>query len=48
MSKAERKMSPEELQGFLHFRKRGYYTKSKKGKGSYQRHNKYRKDYEDD
>lgn len=37
MSKAEQKKSGEELQGFLAFRKRGYYVKNKKGKGSYDR-----------
>ena len=37
VSKEEQKKSGEELQGFLAFRKRGYYVKSKKGKGSYDR-----------
>jgi hypothetical protein len=34
---ARRKMSPEELQQFLHFKKRGFSVPSKKGKGSYNR-----------
>lgn len=38
MSKEERKKTDEELQGFLMFRKRGYWVKNKKGKGSYDRH----------
>ena len=37
MSKEEQKKTGEELQGFLAFRKRGYYVKNKKGKGSYDR-----------
>lgn len=37
MSKEERKKTDEELQGFLMFRKRGYWVKNKKGKGSYDR-----------
>ena len=37
MSKKEFKKEGEELQQFLEFRKRGYYVKSKKGKGSYDR-----------
>lgn len=32
-----RKMSQEELQMFLHFKKRGFAVPSKKGKGSYNR-----------
>lgn len=31
------KMTPEELQQFLHFKKRGFSIPSKKGKGSYNR-----------
>lgn len=31
------KMTPEELQQFLHFKKRGFSVPSKKGKGSYNR-----------
>ena len=37
MSKEERKKTGEELQGFLAFRKRGYWVKNKKGKASYDR-----------
>lgn len=33
----KQKMSPDELQQYLHFRKRGGVSKSKKGKGSYNR-----------
>lgn len=31
------KMTPEELQQFLHFKKRGFSVSPKKGKGSYNR-----------
>lgn len=31
------KKTPEELQGLLEFRRRGYKVKPKKGKGSYSR-----------
>ena len=31
------KKSKEELQKYLQFKRRGYYVKSKKGKGSYNR-----------
>lgn len=34
-----KKMSPEELQMFLHFRKRGGKVAPKKGRGSYNRKN---------
>lgn len=37
MSKEERKKTGEELQGFLAFRKRGYWLKNKKGKALYDR-----------
>lgn len=37
MDKREKKMDAETLEQFLQFRKRGYYVKSKKGKGSYDR-----------
>lgn len=36
--KEENKKTGEELDGFLAFRKRGYWLKNKKGKGSYNRH----------
>ena len=35
------KKSPEELQLYLHFKKRGFATKNKKGKGSYSRRQKH-------
>lgn len=35
------KKSPEELQLFLHFKKRGFKIENKKGKGSYERRPKY-------
>lgn len=35
--KEENKKTGEELQGFLAFRKRGYWLKNKKGKASYDR-----------
>lgn len=34
---ARRKMSAEELQLYMHFKKRGFSISSKKGKGSYNR-----------
>lgn len=34
---ARRKMSAEELQMYIHFKKRGFSTPPKKGKGSYNR-----------
>lgn len=37
MDKRINKKSPEELQGLMHFRKRGYWLKNRKGKGSYNR-----------
>lgn len=36
------KKSPEELQMYLHFKKRGFALKPKKGKGSYSRKTKYK------
>lgn len=36
------KMEGEELQQFLHFRKRGSVKENKKGKGSYKRHEKHK------
>ena len=41
MNKQEKKMSQEELEGLLSFRKRGYFLKNKKGKGSYSRKEKH-------
>lgn len=40
MNKKIFKKSDEELQGYLHFKKRGYRTKIRKGKGSYNRKDK--------
>ena len=37
MKKQAFKKTGEELQGFLQFRKRGYWVKNKKGKASYDR-----------
>lgn len=37
-SKEENKKVGEDLQGYLAFKKRGYWLKNKKGKGSYDRH----------
>lgn len=40
------KKSPEELQLYLHFKKRGFKIENKKGKGSYKRHSKYAQKFE--
>ena len=39
-----KKMSPKDLQGLLHMRRRAYIKKNKKGKGSYKRNAKHRKE----
>lgn len=39
------KMEGDELQDFLHFRKRGFILPNKKGKGSYNRKEKHKQDY---
>lgn len=36
------KKDPEELEDYMQFKRRGYYVKSKKGKGSYDRKNQNR------
>ena len=36
------KKSPEELQQYLHFKKRGFAIEKKKGKGSFKRNPKYK------
>jgi hypothetical protein len=36
------KMENEELQQYLHFKKRGSVVENKKGKGSYKRHEKHK------
>lgn len=43
----KRKMSPEELELWIHLRKKCQGMKKKKGKGSYSRKTKYKKKYED-
>ena len=47
MDKRMFKKSPEELQQYLHFKKRGFAIENKKGKGSYSRKKKKKnkKDY---
>ena len=37
MNKEKQKLTPEELAGLLHMRRRGYIKQNKKGKGSYNR-----------
>lgn len=37
------KKTPEELEKYLHFKKRGFAVNSKKGKGSYSRKTKHKK-----
>ena len=44
MDKRIFKKSAEELQLYLHFRKRGSRVNNKKGKGAYKRKNKMRED----
>lgn len=36
------KKSPEELEQYLQFKRRGFYIENKKGKGSYKRHSKHK------
>ena len=45
--KEENKKIGEELQGFLAFRKRGYWLKNKKGKASYDRARKNKEMWDD-
>ena len=40
------KKSPEELQLYFHFKKRGFRVENKKGKGSYKRNSKYKECFE--
>ena len=40
------KKSSEELQQYLHFKKRGFAISNKKGKGSYSRKQKHKKFFE--
>ena len=44
MNKKILKKNGEELQQYLQFRRRGSSVKSKKGKGSFQRQEKHKKD----
>lgn len=41
------KKSPEELQQYIHFKKRGFTIDNKKGKGSYTRKIKHKKGFEE-
>jgi uncharacterized membrane-anchored protein YitT (DUF2179 family) len=41
------KKSPEELQEYLHFKKRGFSINNKKGKGSYSRKKKHKKGFDE-
>lgn len=41
------KKSPEELQQYIHFKKRGFAIDNKKGKGSYTRKTKHKKGFEE-
>ena len=41
------KKSPEELQQYLHFKKRGFAVDNKKGKGSYTRKTKHKKGFDE-
>lgn len=43
MEKYKVKMSDEELQQYMLFKRRGYKVEAKKGKGSFKRHEKHRK-----
>ena len=47
MDKRIFKKSPEELQMYYHFKKRGFKIENKKGKGSYKRNKKHKgKEYD--
>lgn len=39
------KKSPEELQEYMAFKRRGFVVENKKGKGSYKRKSKHKEDY---
>ena len=47
MDKKMFKKSPEDLEQYLHFRKRAFKVKPKKGMGAYCRKGKYKSLYED-
>lgn len=38
----ERRMTPEELEGYMHFKRRGFVIENRKGKGSYTRKKKHK------
>lgn len=46
MDKSMFKMTPEELQSWLYLRKKGYTIENKKGKGSYTRKRKHKKEWQ--
>ena len=41
------KKTPEELEQYLHFKKRGFAIDNKKGKGSYSRKTKHKKGFDE-
>lgn len=41
------KKTPEELEQYLHFKKRGFAVNNKKGKGSYSRKTKHKKGFDE-
>lgn len=45
MNKQYLKKTGQELQDYLQFQRRGYKVKAKKGKGSYSRKEKHRKEW---
>lgn len=47
IDQTKRKMSPEELEFWIHIRKKCGAMKNKKGKGSYSRKTKHKKNFED-
>ena len=48
MNKQYLKKTGQELQDYLQFQRRGYKVKAKKGKGSYSRKEKHRKEWQKD
>jgi hypothetical protein len=49
-NKVDKKMfkkSPEELEQYIHFKKRGFAIDNKKGKGSYSRKTKHKKGFDE-
>ena len=49
VNKRVNKKTGDELREYMEFRRRGYYVRSKKGKGSFKRYRKHdlEKDYQD-